>query len=602
VQNLRKDLRAERERMLDGGLVENHNGSGSFRDEIVTSWRRCKLIGVAQSDEDVPYRPEFERPNRLLRAAEPVIDRLAEQLLDGPVSILLADSEAQIIDRRPGSRKLAQALDKALVAPGFHYAEEYTGTNGIGSALEERRPFVVSGSEHFRDCLQEFTCIGSPLRHPVTGSVEGVLDVSCLVGDAHELMKPLVLAAVREIESRIYADASRREQMLLDHFLRARRRAGAAVLTLNEDVVMANTAASGLLDLSDQAMLWDWACQLLGSRDECSGEVRLAGDVVVQARATRVGERGATAGVVIEMRPRPRDDGGQIAARPKPQRRSRGGASGLIAGRSVAAARLRGDIDNAVTVDGPLLICGEAGTGKLFVATYVHKQRAQDVPLVVLDARTSYDDPEAWMGRLTSSVSDGSTILLRRLDQLSPQLAARVEGVVESTDPARLLATARTRGGDDEVSRILDHFVVSITVPPLRYRGEDIADLAPLLLARDDADRPTPRLLPATLRTLTMLDWPGNMRELKAVLSTAAVRSLGSDITHEHLASEYRSAGGRSDSSSLRRAERDIVIETLAETRGNKRAAARRLGVARSTLYRKMRHLGIDENHLPHEK
>ena len=93
------------------------------RADIATSWRRCQLIGVAANGEDVPYNPEFDRPSRLLRAAAPVIDRLAEQLTDSPATIVLADSEAQIIDCRAGTRKLIQALDRAFVAPGFRYAE-----------------------------------------------------------------------------------------------------------------------------------------------------------------------------------------------------------------------------------------------------------------------------------------------------------------------------------------------------------------------------------------------------------------------------------------------------------------------------------------------
>ena len=573
--------REARERMLDGPLPVD----GPFREEIISSWRRCKLVGVVPTGEDVPYRPEFERPNRLLRAAGPVIDRLAEQLEGGPVSILLADAEAQIIDRRAGGRELAQALDRALVSPGFFYAEEFTGTNGIGSALEERKPFVVSGAEHFRENLQVFTCIGAPVRHPISGAVEGVLDVTCGVDDRHDLLKPVVLAAVREIESRMYADASRREQLLLEHFLRARRRATTAVVSLNEDVVMANTAASVLLDLSDRAMLWDWACRMLGARDEYTGEVRLGRDVVVQAKATRVGDRGATAGVLVEMRPPAR----ATAARPG------GTAVGeRLVGRSIASRRLRDDVDAAVRADGPLLVCGEAGTGKLFVARHLHRRRGG--PLTVLDALAAQDDPAAWMARLTGCLARGDTVVLRHLDELAPDLARRVEAAV---DGARVIATTRTRGQAAAVGRVLDHFPVSITVPPLRYRAEDIADLAPPLLAAHTPHRPAPRLLPGTLRTLRTLDWPGNVRELEAVLATAVTRSLGSDIAHEHLPPEYRSTNDRAGPSSLQRAERDIVMEALAETHGNKLAAAQRLGIARSTLYRKMRMFGIDENHLP---
>ena len=593
------DLRGERERMLDGSPALDDGGRPAFRDEIVSSWRRCKLIGVAPSGEEVPYRPDFERPNRLLRAAGPVIDRLADQLEGGPVSILLADSEAQIIDRRAGGRELAKALDKAFVSPGFFYSEEFTGTNGIGSALEERKPFVVSGSEHFRENLQEFTCLGSPVQHPISGAVEGVLDVTCRVDDGHELLKPLVLAAVREIEARIYADASRREQMLLDHFLRARRRATTAVVSLNEDVVMANAAASVLLDLSDQAMLWEWACRMLGSRDEYVGEIRLAGDVVVAAKATRVGERGAVAGVLVEMRPQPRPDGRATGARRGGHQVRRPGTGEALPGRSIAGARLRDDVEAALRTEGRVLVCGEAGAGKLFVATHVHRRRAADQPLTVLDARSAQDDPEDWTARLALSIARGDTVVLRHLDQLDPELAPRVEGLVEQESATRVLATVRSRGERTAAGRVLDHFPISITVPPLRYRTEDIGDLAPPLLAAHTAHRPVPRLSPGTLCTLAALDWPGNIRELEAVLATAVHRSLGSDIAHEHLPPEYRSTRNRAGGSALQRAERDIVLEALAETHGNKVAAAERLGIARSTLYRKMRVLGIDDNHFP---
>lgn len=591
--------RAERERLLATRLPAGP-ASEVVRDEIVSSWRRCQVVGVVPEGAEVPYRPEFERPQRLRRAADPVIDQLAEQLDDGTISILVADSDAQIVDRRAGGRDLSKALDAAYVAPGFLYAEEFTGTNGIGSALEERRPFIVSGSEHFRENLQEFTCIGSPLVHPISGTVEGVLDVTCRIGNTHEAIKPLVLSAAREIEARMYADASRREQMLLEQFLRARRRATtAAVLSLNEDVVMANTAASALVDVSDQEMLWEWACQMLGAQDEVVGEVRLARDVLVQARASRVGERGSMAGVLVEMRPRSRVTT-RATVLPRPSTSlSPSSDEPPLKGRSVASARLREDVDTALAAAGPLLVCGEPGAGKRFVAAHLHRRRHGDTPLTELDARASHDTSDQWIEQLRDALAAEQTVILRRIDQLAPTLADAMERLLEEPTARWLIATSRARGGDDATARVLDHLPFSLTVPPLRYRTEDIADLATDLLVRHTTHRPVPRLQPGTLRTLRSLDWPGNVRELDGVLANAAARSLGCDITHEHLPPEYRSTSNRTEHRSLQRAERDIVLEALAETHGNKLAAAERLGIARSTLYRKMRILGIDENHLP---
>ncbi|MFI5801073.1 sigma-54-dependent Fis family transcriptional regulator [Streptomyces sp. NPDC051677] len=601
-------LRQERERMLGDPSTlhaqpgEDHQDIAHVRADIVSSWRRSHLVGVAPSGVEVPYNPEFDRPSRLIRAAAPVLDRLAEQLLGGPAAIILADSEAQILGRRAGGRELFNALDRAQVAPGFRYAEEYTGTNGIGSALEERRPFMVQGSEHFRDNLQEFTCIGSPLVHPVSRTVEGVLDVTCRFDDTNVLMKPLVLSAVREIESRMYADASLRERLLLEHFLGMSRKTHSAVVSLNENFIISNTAASKLLDASDQALLWDWARRMLTGRDECTGEIRLARDIVVQARATKVVEGGHLAGVLVEMRVRPSSSVCVGVPTPRVRRgpgtRAPSTVSTTLPGRSVAWDRLRRELDAVVDSRPPVLMSGEPGTGKLFLAQYVHQQKAGGETLTVLDAFTAQQDPDAWLERLESGMAMTGTLVVRHIDSLPTALVPRMGGLLEDTAAFRacLVATTRGRGEASASARLLDHFPVSVTVPPLRYRTEDIADIAPVLIRRHTPGPSCPRLQPGALQTLMGLDWPGNVRELEAVLTTALMRSLGSDISQVHLPPEYRFSPTRHRMAALERAERDTILQALADTGGNKLAAAERLGIARSTLYRKMRVLGIDDN------
>ena len=598
-------LRRARERVLGAAslLASPQTGPGDppVRADIATSWRRCQLVGVAANGEDVPYNPEFDRPSRLLRAAAPVIGRLAEQLTDSPGTIILADSEAQIL-RRAGGRELTAALDRAFVAPGFYYAEEFTGTNGIGSPLEDRRPCFVQGGEHFRENLLEFACVGAPIVHPVSRAVEGVLDVTCRFDDSNVLMKPLVLAAVREIESRMHADASLSERMLLDSFLRVSRRTSSAVVALNQDFIISNTAASQLLAASDQVLLWDWASRMPAGRDGCSGEVRLAQDIVVQAKASKVGEGSTMAGVLVEMRVRRPSSAAarsraSIAARP-PRASSRT-AVDTLPGRSAASARLRREIDAVVESGLPVLLCGEPGSGKLFVAQHLHRRVDPDEACTVLDGRVAQHDPVAWLERFAARAATPGTLVLRHLDDLPAgacsQVLARLDAGIGR---ARLIATARERGGHGPAARLLDHFPATLAVPALRFRVEDIADIAPVIIKQRTGRSPAPRLQPATLQTLTGLDWPGNIRELGAVLTSAVVQSMGSDITQAHLPPEYRSSPTRHRLASLERAERDTILQALADADGNKLAAAARLGIARSTLYRKMRALGIDDNRL----
>jgi sigma-54 dependent transcriptional regulator, acetoin dehydrogenase operon transcriptional activator AcoR len=103
------------------------------------------------------------------------------------------------------------------------------------------------------------------------------------------------------------------------------------------------------------------------------------------------------------------------------------------------------------------------------------------------------------------------------------------------------------------------------------------------------------RLQPSALQALMTMPWPGNVRELRMVLTSAAVRAPGREIDLRHLPAEYRGASTRRRLSSLQRSERESVLDALSVSHGNKKAAAGQLGIARSTLYRKMRALGIDE-------
>ncbi|WP_162603326.1 hypothetical protein [Rhodococcus oxybenzonivorans] len=133
--------------LVDDRDIDAHEGAPlGLRPEIEQSWRRCRAIGAAADGSRLRFVDDTRTDSKLVRAARPVVDRLAEQLADVPVTILLADQDATIVDRRTGVRSLLGRLDRAQVAPGFMFSEQYAGTNGIGTALEERKAFRVRGN------------------------------------------------------------------------------------------------------------------------------------------------------------------------------------------------------------------------------------------------------------------------------------------------------------------------------------------------------------------------------------------------------------------------------------------------------------------------
>ncbi|WP_224167208.1 helix-turn-helix domain-containing protein [Arthrobacter sp. StoSoilA2] len=553
--------------------------NAQLRPEITTSWRRSRLSGVAPDGTDVPFSPLTEGANRLLvTAATPVIDWLADQLPAG-TAVILADPEARILDRRASGNMYSRHLDEALCVPGSSYSEEHIGTNGIGSVIETSNPVIVTGSEHYRENLQNFTCAGAPLHHPLRRNLTGVLSVSCNSLDRHGLMVPLLQSAAREIKSRMYAESSLRERMLLEEFLGASRRTSAAVVSLNEDFLIKNTAAATLLDPTDHALLWDWATASMAQRTEIRSEVTLRSGAVLQAWGRMVGERpGGAAGVVVELR---------AAGSGPPHRKPAPPSSDPeLPGRSATWRRTLADMESAARSGRDVLLTGESGTGKTRLATRIAGGNA-----VIFEAALAAVEQD-WAMQIRSKLDGPEPVIIRQLEVLPPTHVALLAALLGSPHTARVVATANVADLSGQAARLLDHFGVRVELPPLRQRPEDIPDIATALLRGDGG--PSPRVQAAALRALGNHTWPGNIRELGAVLASARLRAGGADIGDSHLPAEYRRAAGN-PLPSLQRSERETIVAALDDCRGNKLAAADLLGIARSTLYRKMRSLRIDD-------
>ena len=123
----------------------------------------------------------------------------------------------------------------------------------------------------------------------------------------------------------------------------------------------------------------------------------------------------------------------------------------------------------------------------------------------------------------------------------------------------------------------------AVELPPLRTRPEDIGPIAAALLRER-------RLRPEALQLLERLPWPGNVRELALALRATSAPVIGVD----DLPAELRAQAARVPTSGLQRLEAEAIARALAGCGGNKREAARELGISRSTLYRKLRSYGLD--------
>ncbi|MBY8840674.1 SpoIIE family protein phosphatase [Streptomyces sp. SP2-10] len=203
-----------RERFLEGGPVE-----AGVRTPISSSWERCRSLGLSPDGSDLPFREDFDTEARIIRAALPVLDRLQYRFAGSQMNICVADANGTVLLRRFGEPSLARSLPPIQRVPGFVFAEQFAGTNGIGLALAERQLIRVYGAEHFAERAQQSACRALPVRDPLSGRIEGVLCFGYPRTFDDPALATVIRKAARAIERRLLRHSSARERALLREYL-----------------------------------------------------------------------------------------------------------------------------------------------------------------------------------------------------------------------------------------------------------------------------------------------------------------------------------------------------------------------------------------------
>ncbi|MEV5598658.1 helix-turn-helix domain-containing protein [Streptomyces sp. NPDC052496] len=607
-----------RERMLNGAQETAAPAAAAYpraRDAVLSSWRRCRLHAVDADRLHVPHVGQhIDWDSRLLSAAAPVLDRVEQLLADCTAGVVLADAAARVLTRRGGDPAVVRLMDRVHLAPGFSYAEEAVGTNGIGTALAERRLSTVFGAEHFAEPLQRAACAGIPVRNPLTGRQEGVVNLTCLRQDASPLMAAVVRQAAADIEERLLDRYSGNERAALDAFLAAGRRTSGPVLLVTPTLRTANTEAVRLLEPQDLRQVGALAADLLAApagsrRQRVDVSLRLASGADVRARCTLVGPPGRPAGCVVGMTvPEIRGSAAAEVRRPGARTGPQPSPAPLpvllpgLAGSSPPWRAASRDVVAACRQRLPVRVVGEAGVGKLALVRAAHHWVRPRNRLHVVDLTADRRTPDVLTRTEEALRDEDGTVVLQHLEVAGRELMYRLEtllaGARRNRGAGPWVAGLYTVPGQgpvpaDAVPPALDSavFPCTVAVAPLRYRPEDIRDLVPALLARHGHGTAV-ACTPAAMQVLTRFDWPGNVRHLSRVLQQAARGRRQADLRPHDLAPECHSSCRRT-LTPWETAERDAIVRALHDAAGNRDAAARQLGISRATIYRKIRLYGV---------
>jgi DNA-binding NtrC family response regulator len=309
----------------------------------------------------------------------------------------------------------------------------------------------------------------------------------------------------------------------------------------------------------------------------------------------------------------------------------------LLVGSGPAMRRVIQLITKVAPTDSTVLVRGASGTGKELVARALHHNSPRrDRPLVTINCAALQEtlleselfghEKGAFTGAERAKaglieVADGGTLFIDEVAEMAPAMQAKLLRVLEDgryrrvggtqehrADVRVIAATNKPLEEEQKAGRFREDLyyrlnVVTIALPPLRERREDIPELVEHFLTTRPVGPVRCQVDPEAMEALMRYDWPGNVRELANVLERAQILAEDNVITRDDLPENMlllpAAAAAPASPHDLRDLERRHVLDVLRQLRGNKLQAAKALGISRRALYRLIEKYRLEEAAAP---
>ncbi|WP_094605576.1 Acetoin dehydrogenase operon transcriptional activator AcoR [Sporomusa silvacetica DSM 10669] len=542
---------------------------------IFQSWKRCRGLNV---NHEQLFQDDILQSNRLnelldssellIRTAKPILQHIFSLLHTGKYQIMLSNNDGYILETL-GDPSFVNKTEKFFLTPGVNWRENLKGTNGIGTVLIEQTPLAIPGWTHYSLPVSFLDCWASPISSS-DGNLIGVLNISGEAGATHKhVMEITTLGAAMIEQSLAIAEMQAR-------FNLSKRDLDALGKTFINSLVP--------VDKGDSI-----------KTDQQNFFVPISFN--------------QTAGCETQWR-----------------------------GRSPKTHSILDIAMRATRTDSTVLIQGESGTGKEIIARTIHNSSTRkEKPFVTLNCAAippNLVESELFGytgGAFTGAKQSGQpgkfelassgTIFLDEIGDMPFPVQASLLRVLQQKEvyrigdnkrrvmDARVIAATNqdlcqmVNQGKFRLDLYYRLKVIFIEIPPLRERIEDIWDLAPYFVEKLCKKFGLPRMdiSPELFHHLVNNQWPGNVRQLENCIENMIALSTGtSTLTIANLPIEYTtkfqcSIPSFEDQISHQSAqlEKKLIIQALKDVNGNIAAAARKLGIGRTTLYRKMNKLDI---------
>lgn len=585
---------------------------------------------------DSQLREHRQQSEALINIARSGLERLYQQVSGLNYVLLLSDNKGVTVDFL-GSDGQRDALRQAGLYMGSEWSEERAGTCAVGTCLHTGEALTIHQGDHFDHMHAPLSCTAAPIYH-YDGKLAAVLDLSLLQSPEAKSSQGLALhlanAATRRIELANLMACHRQEWILclsqLPEFLdidpeaaiaidgsgriKGMTHTGARILARAAGVDWRNPA--GLLGQSLMRFLHlevDQLPTLMRYRPTQERVVMARDGSVLFAHAIEPRRVLTTRSVGM--------DGAAVDAALPQALRGLAGTDAAMQSMLLKAARL-------ATREMPVLLQGETGSGKEYLARAIHAASGRRGEFVALNCAAlpeSLIESELFgylAGTYTGGAArgrtglieaaDGGTLFLDEIGDMPLALQSRLLRVLAESEVMPLGArtgkrvdirvisashhdlTALVEQGRFRADLLYRLNAAVLTLPALRERT-DVEWLVQQILRRRRVEGDVPGLSPEAWQALHAYDWPGNLRELDNALVLALALAEGSCVEMHDLPETLRGLRPASlpGKTMLGRVGELSWQQTLQACGGNVSAAARQLGISRSTLHRHIKRAGV---------
>ncbi len=633
-------------------IFDGESPPNSFiRNIVLKSWRKCLQFGLDPTKPPSP--PVLSRSSiqtlldvykDLIRVSTPIMETIEISVRGTGFIETLADAKGQVLEVK-GDAEVQAMAEQNFYVPGCIRSTEYAGTNAIGLCLEENNPIQLTGAEHFNMYHHPWTCSSAPIRDE-ENNLLGVLTLSGPSIGRHQHTLALVTSAAKTIETQL------RERSLVERTQRLNSMLNSIynsvtdgfIATDNHQVIThLNQPASRMLGRKPESLIGRSMESIIqsGLPDTAWNDFSESTEPTEISFHCSDGSRSYMAKIDPIQSPSYKILGSIITIFERKRllsltKRLSGNYAKYefnnILGKSQNFLKQVETAKIAAKTNSRVLIIGASGTGKELFAQAIHNHSARKndpfvaiscpaIPRDLIESELFGYAGGAFTGARQKGMigkfelANQGTLFLDEINSLPLDLQVKILRVLQQNEimrigdtrtvpiDVRVIAASNT----DLMEAVeLGHFrkdlyyrlsVIEIFLPLLKDRPEDIELLFHYILDRrcTEAGIPKPKLAKKVIETLKKYPWPGNIRELENVAERALLLSQGGSIQKDHLPlrAVNLNHAGQAGPKSLQDGYKEMIEDALEQCGGNVSQTARKLKIARSTLYRKIQDFGI---------